>query len=165
MNNSLREKIEVLQLEDILDKTTKVYRKRDILSMDNSGAIITNSSSVYPYTDEAPKDNNYEKVDMVFVDVTVDKNIAQNYRYKLESILIDYPNYQRLSNGMSYVELSSNLELNPEKTFRFMALGKVLGFWDIYSGKNSGLSDIQSLELAGMGLLNITGYRPLWDLR
>jgi hypothetical protein len=39
-----------------------------------------------------------------------------------------------------------------------MALGKVLGFWDVVSGKSFGMGEAETLELAGNGLLMITGY-------
>ena len=50
--------------------------------------------------------------------------------------------------------------MGQEGALRTMALGKTLGFWDIGSAKSFGLSDEQALELAGRGLLMITGYNP-----
>ena len=40
-----------------------------------------------------------------------------------------------------------------------MALGKVIGLWSIISGKTLGMTENETLELAGNGFLMITGYK------
>ena len=44
-----------------------------------------------------------------------------------------------------------------------MALGKVLGLWDIVSGKTFGMDEREASELARKGLILITGYKFMKD--
>jgi len=156
----------MISLYNILNETTKVYRKGDAISTRTSEDIGVVELFGYPSTDTSSnvisKDAKdlYEKVDMVFINVVVDKNKAEMYKSNIENILKDYPDHLRLAQGPSYIELSPNLDLEQEGGLRLMALGKVLGLWSVISGKSLGLSDAESLNLAGMGLLNISGYNP-----
>jgi hypothetical protein len=146
-------------LYEILNKTTQVYRKGDLISekkLDNVNIVEIYN---YPALNKNFDTKLYEKVDMIFVDVLVDKIQAEKYKTNLENVLKNYSEPKRLSQGPSYIELAPNLGLEQEGGLRVMALGKVLGLWNIMSGKTLGMDDDQSLQMAELGLLNISGYK------
>jgi hypothetical protein len=142
----------------ILQETTQVYRKGDLVEQKNIGNVNVTEIFGYPHSSKSLKDGNYEKVDMIFVDIVVDKDKARKRKDELVSILSEYPEPERLAGGPSYIELAPNLGLEQEGALRTMALGKVLGLWEIVSGKTFILSNEVTRELAGNGLLMITGY-------
>jgi len=148
------------RLYDILQDTTQVYRKGAEVEERQVGGVRVVEVFGYPHTSESQESKRYEKVDVVFVDIVVDKEKARQYKRELEDLLMGYPEPERLAGGPSYIELAPNLGLEQESAFRLMALGETLGFWKIMSGKSFGLGDQEALELAGQGLLMISGYKP-----
>ncbi|MDD5192556.1 MAG: hypothetical protein PHH54_00680 [Candidatus Nanoarchaeia archaeon] len=148
------------KLYDILQETTRVYRKGGVIEERNTGNLHVVEIFGYPHTSEAPNNEKYEKIDMIFVDVLVDKEKAKARKKELETLLEDYPQKDRLAGGPSYIELAPNLEVEQEEALRTMALGKALGLWEIMSGKTLGLKEQETLKLAGNGFLMISGYKP-----
>lgn len=148
------------KLYDLLKETTQVYRKGSLVEEKNVGNLHVVEIFGYPHTSTAPNNNKYEKIDMIFVDVLVDKEKAEARKKELETLLAEYPQPDRLAGGPSYIELAPNLGLEQEEALRTMALGKALGFWEIMSGKTLGLGEKKTLELAGSGFLMISGYKP-----
>ncbi len=146
------------KLYGILKETTEVYRKGAAISEKYVGDTKVTEIYNCPHSSQSPNSEKYEKVDMVFVDVLVDREKAEQRKSDLEGILAEYPQPDRLAGGPSYIELSPNCGLEQEGGLRLMALGKVLGLWDVVSGKSFGLGEAETLELAGNGLLMITGY-------
>lgn len=145
-------------LYKILEDSTKVYRKGEVLEMRLAGKVEVPELFGYEHTSKAPKLNNFDKVDMIFVDVVVDKERAENYRSDLTRILEEYPQPERLAAGPSYIELAPNLRMEQEGALRLMALGKTLGLWDIISGNTLGASDDEAKKMAVNGFLMISGY-------
>ena len=148
------------KLYRILQDTTRVYRKGKVVERKELGNIEVIELFGYDHTSEAPTEDNYEKVDMIFVDVVVDKTRAEQYRADLEEILKQYPQPERLAGGPSYIELAPNLGMGQEGALRLMALGKTLGLWDVITAKTFGMDDAQAREMAGQGFLMISGYKP-----
>ncbi len=145
------------KLCQIINESTTIYRK---------GSAIEESPGVvqyfgYDHTGTAPAGDNYDKVDMVFVDVVVDRAKAEQYKGTLAELLRAYPQPERLAGGPSYIELAPNLGLEQEGALRVMALGKTLGMWEIISGSTMGFGREETMRLAGSGFLMISGYRPL----
>lgn len=148
------------RLYEILQKTTKVYRKGEQVEQSKLGNIHVTEIFGYPHTSEANKDNRYEKVDMIFVDILVDKQKAKLCKNELEKILEEYPQPERLAGGPSYIELAPNFGLEQEGALRAMALGKTLGLWEVINGKTLGMNEQTARQLAGTGFLMISGYKP-----
>ncbi|MDP3027818.1 MAG: hypothetical protein Q8N63_09015 [Nanoarchaeota archaeon] len=147
------------KIYDLLKETTQVYRKGEIIEEKDIGNLHVVEVFGFPHTSTSPNNNKYEKIDMIFVDVLVDKEKAEARKGELESILAEYPEQERLAGGPSYIELAPNLGIEQEEALRIMALGKSLGFWEIASGKTLGLDENQTRELAGNGLLMISSYK------
>ena len=160
--------METEKLYKILKETTKVYRK-GIIAEEGDFQIDYSVTRVvlelffgipYNLTPEAIREKKYKKVDMIFIDVLVDKQKAEERKQQLENVLAEYPQPERLAGGPSYIELSPNCGLEQEGGLRLMALGKVLGLWKIINGKTCGLNEKEAKELAGRGFLMISGYSP-----
>jgi len=147
------------RLYKIIESTTTIYRKGSIAERKTLGDVEVVELFGYEHTDAAPKDDNLQKVDMIFVDVVVNRAESEKYRSELKKILRDYPEPERLAGGPSYIELSPNCGMEQEGGLRLMALGKILGLWEVVSGKTLGMDDATSRELAGKGFLNISGYK------
>ncbi|HLC56464.1 MAG TPA: hypothetical protein VJJ23_04480 [Candidatus Nanoarchaeia archaeon] len=147
------------KLNQILEQSTHVYRKGEVLEKRQEGNVNITEFFGYPHTNEAPV-NGVDKIDMIFIDVVVDKERAEQYRNEITDILRDYPEPERLAGGPSYIELAPNLGMQQEGALRLMALGKSLGLWDILSGKTLKMNDDEARNLAGSGFLMISGYKP-----
>lgn len=146
------------KLYDIVQDSTRVFRKGKSVERREVGNIDVVEKFGYDHTSKAPTGDNFDKVDMVFVDVAVDRARAERYRADLTRILQDYPQPERLAEGPSYIELAPNLGLEQEGALRFMALGKTLEMWNIMSAKTLGMNDYVARQMAGQGFLMISGY-------
>ncbi|MBI5065319.1 hypothetical protein HZA97_03705 [Candidatus Woesearchaeota archaeon] len=146
------------KLYQILQQTTTVYRKGELVEEKKVGDLVVTEVFGYPHTKEAPCQG-YKKVDLIFVDVVVDEQKALTIKEELEKILSSYPQPERLAGGPSYIELSPNCGLEQEGGLRLMALGEALGLWNVMSAKTLGLNDEMALDLAGQGFLMISGYK------
>lgn len=146
------------KLYQILEQTTTVYRKGELVEEKKVGDLAVTEVFGYPHTKDAP-DQGHKKIDMIFVDVVVDERKALTIKEELENILSSYPQPERLAGGPSYIELSPNCGLEQEGGLRLMALGEVLGLWNVMSGKTLGLNEEAALALAGQGFLMISGYK------
>src|SRR3989344_4002115 len=147
-------------LHDIIQDSTRVFRKGEEVEKRRVGSVDVVEIFGYDHTNQAPLGDNFEKVDMIFVDVVVDRSRATQYREALVEQLRNYPQPERLAGGPSYIELAPNLGMEQEGALRFMALGKTLGMWDIMSAKTLGMNDEEARQMAGQGFLMISGYKP-----
>ena len=148
------------KLYEIIQNSTRVFRKGEAIERKQVENVAVTEVFGYDHTSEAPKGDGFDKVDMVFVDVVVDKAIAEHYRTNLAEELRGYPQPERLAGGPSYIELAPNIGMEQEGALRLMALGQTLGLWKVVSGKTMGMDDATTRELAGRGLLMISGYKP-----
>ncbi len=148
------------KLYDIVQDSTRVFRKGESVERRQVGNVDVVELFGYDRTKDDPSGDNFDKVDMVFVDVVVDRAKAEQYRGALAEQLKGYPQPERLAGGPSYIELAPNLGMEQEGAFRVMALGKTLGMWNVISAKTLGLDDAQAREMAGQGFLMISGYKP-----
>lgn len=98
-------------------------------------------------------------VDMIFVDVAVDTAKAESRRSELVEVLSEYPEMDRLTQGPSYIEIGADIG-DQGLALQLMAVGSVLGFWQVMSGLTLGMDRDMARQMAGVGLLNITGYNP-----
>ena len=150
-------------LLEILESTTKPHRKgSEVLEeLQRDASIEVTQVMSYTHTREAPSGTNFEKVDMIFFDVTVNKGEAVRNKAALIKILDGCEDLKTLRGGPSYIALAGLFEFDQESALRLMALGSTLRLWDILHAKNiAQASDEETLKLAGSGFLMISGYTP-----
>ncbi len=148
------------KLYDIVKDSTRVFRKGESVEERQVGNVDVVELFGYDHTSEAPSGDNFDKVDMIFVDVVVDRARAEQYRGALAEQMRAYPQPERLAGGPSYIELAPNMGMEQEGALRVMALGKTLGIWDVMSAKTLGMDDATARQMAGQGFLMISGYKP-----
>jgi hypothetical protein len=136
--------------------------EQEIEQISNTGEVPPGVTEFYsmPHVSEVQKERpDLVIVDMIFIDVGVDKARAEAHRNEFVDILNSYPNMERLRGGPSYIELGGEFG-DQGFALRIMAIGSVLGFWEIISGKSMGANDEESRTMAGIGFLMISGYNP-----
>jgi hypothetical protein len=112
-----------------------------------------------PHVDELQDRDDYTLVDVVFLWVAVHKAKAAAHRDDLMSILIDYPQPERLRNGPSYIEVGAVIG-DQGAAFRLFALGEVLGLWKVITPAVLGITDPTKVQdLAGGGMVMMSGFK------
>lgn len=105
-----------------------------------------------------PAFDSFEKVDLHFVTVAVDKAAAEAERANLIALLDQWPEPDLLAGGPSYIGVGGVLG-DQGAAFELFALGKVLGIWDVITPEVFGFTGEEARDVAGKGLILITGYR------
>lgn len=149
------------KLYDIVEDTTRVFKKGEDVEQRQVGNVDVIKLFGYEHTSKSHFGDNFDKVDMIFVDVVVDRARAEQNRGALAEQFKSYPSPERLAGGPSYIELAPNLGMEQEGALRLMALGKTLGIWDIMSAKTLGADDAAAKQMAGQGFLMIAGYKQI----
>jgi hypothetical protein len=142
----------------IIEDTTKIYGKGPLVKMrrdsiEMSGRHRSPNSDDLKITDSSK----FEKVDMIFFDVVVNKEKAKAHKSELEDILMNYPNPKMLGKGLAYREFSEGMGIDEASTLRFMALGSSLGMWNITT---MGSDDKTVKRMSELGFVMISGWRP-----
>lgn len=145
-----------MKLDEILDNATVMVRKGPIHTVEDKGVVRVHDFYLMPHTDEI--DDDLELVDVHFVNIGVDKRVAEELREDLKAELARYPEPDRLRGGPSYIEVGAVIG-SQDNALRLYALGKVLGFWDIITPESFGMEGKMAEAAAGRGLVMITGYR------
>ncbi len=148
------------KLYDIVQDSTRIFRKGESVERRQFRNAEVIELFGYDHTSKAPTGDNFDIVDMIFVDVVVDIARAEKYRGAFAEQMRAYPQPERLAGGPSYIELAPNMGMQQEGALRVMALGKTLGMWDVMSAKTLGMDDITARHMAGQGFLMISGYKP-----
>lgn len=146
------------KLYDILTETTAQLRKGEVVEehTEKSGLHVKEINFM-PHKDEAPA--GLERVDVEFIEISVDKTKAEKRRAELIDILDHYPAPDRLAGGPSYIEVGAEIG-DQGAAFQLFALGKVLGLWDVITPATMGFKGAEARSLAGSGFVMITGYKP-----
>lgn len=149
------------RLYALLEDTTTVVRKDDdpVVSERQVGQLQVTEVLGYPTSDEAALEDDTAKVDLVFVDIAVDRKKVERQREAFQEVVDVYLEPDRLVQGPSYIEIAGVLGVEQETAFRFMAVGEVLGYWQVVSGKTLGLDDATAKQMAGQGILMISGLK------
>ena len=100
-----------------------------------------------------------ERVDVEFMVIGVDKARAEIRRAELTALLNAYPEPDQLAGGPSYIAVGATIG-DQGAAFQLFALGKALGLWDVITPAKLGFSGAEARQMAGMGWVMITGYRP-----
>jgi hypothetical protein len=142
--------------EEATDEQKQALNDGDFKSL--GGGVV--EMFAMPHVSEVQKGRpDMTSVDMVFIDIAVDETKAKKHRDEIVSILNEYPDMERLKGGPSYIELGATVG-DQGLALQLMAVGSVLGLWDIISGKTMGMTDEQARDAAGVGFLLISGYSP-----
>lgn len=133
--------------------------QREILANDPSefGNITGGVVEIFdmPSAEFAPK--NLELVDLVLLTIGVNKEKAEAKKDDLIAWLKEYPSPERLASGPSYIELGG--EIGDQGTaLCLIALGSVLGLWQVITPKVFGLEGEKAKELAGLGMVMMSGF-------
>jgi len=155
------------RLYEILSETTMEFRKGrvfegtpSLVAQAEAGADELKGGGILevyamPHVDEAPP--GIERVDLEFEVIGVDRALAEKRRGELVGILNSYPQPDRLEGGPSYIEIGGVIG-SQSAAFQLFALGKVLGLWQIITPSTFGFSGPEAREMAGRGLIMISGY-------
>lgn len=100
----------------------------------------------------------FEKVDLHFVTIAVDKAKAEARRGDLIDILNSWPDPERLAGGPSYIDVGATIG-DQGAAFLLFALGKVLGIWNVITPALLGATGAEADRCAGMGFIMCSGYR------
>ncbi len=154
--------MDVEKLVKLIKETTQVYRKGAAIETRKEEGFSVIEVYAYSHTGNSPTGDRFEKVDMHFIDVVVDKEAAARRSAELAELMKTYPDQKRLADGPSYIELAGQIGVEQETAFRLMALEKVAGLWDVMTpqtllGKDAPRDLMQ--QMAGMGMINIVGLK------
>jgi hypothetical protein len=143
----------VPDLTRLLDATTTIYRK--------GPAVVAHDGVVevfgYPPASAAPP--TARLIDVHFLLVGVDVDAAGLARAPLRSLLATYDGPNALDRGPSYIEVGAVLG-GQEEALRLFAVGEVLGWWTVVTPATLGITGEEADELAGRGLVMVSGYQP-----
>ena len=139
----------------ILKETTVPLRKGEIQTERIVGNVKVIEYYGMPHVNER---QNLEKVDMHYIVVGVDKEKADLYRREFIRVIKTYPDLNRFREGLSYIEIGGIVD-SQEAALQLMALGKVLGLWNIMTPEKMGAPTDMRDELAGRGFILITGVK------
>jgi len=155
-DRSQERRMDLEKLYEILGETTVSLRKGEEIEERRVGNVQVTEVFAMPHESQAPQ--GLEKVDVVFMTIGVNKQQAEARKEELTDILNNYPEPERLAGGPSYIEVGAAIG-SQEAAFQLFAVGKVLGFWDVITPETMGISGSQARELAGGGMIMISGYR------
>ncbi|MBU2595389.1 hypothetical protein KJ713_00980 [Patescibacteria group bacterium] len=162
--------MEVERLYQILQATTVQLRKGEevegdpelvevIKRGDDVDQMPGGTVHIYAMPHESEAGDGIKKVDCHFITVGVNKAKAEELRGALVDVLKGYPQPDRLAGGSSYIEVGGVIG-DQGAAFQLFALGKVLGLWDIITPATLGITGSQADQLAGGGLVMMSGYKP-----
>lgn len=150
------------RLDEILDLTTIMTRKGPEVTTRQVGPVTVTDVWAMPHESVITNDD-YEKVDVHFVAVGVNRHAAELHAVELAEILGDYPPIvfgepnTPLTRGPSYISVGATVG-SQDNALRLFALGKVLGFWDIVTPATMGFVGDEADRMAGGGFVMITGF-------
>jgi hypothetical protein len=144
------------RLYEIVVETTEQFRKGPEITDRTEGRLRVVEVYAMPHENEIPSD--LTPVDVHFMKIGVRKERAEARKEELRSILAEYPQPERLAGGPSYIETGAVFG-SQEVALRLYALGEVLDFWKVITPAKLGIHGTQADQLAGGGMVMITGFR------
>lgn len=153
--------IDATRLYEIVHECAEPLRKGEKVEVTRSSKFDKIEVFDYKPTNEASATKDFEKVDMVFFDVLVNKKKAELRKEEIASILENYPDQSRLAGGPSYIEFSPSCGLEQQEGLMLMAIGKTLGLWGIVTPGTLHIEGQEALRLAGNGMVMIEGYKSI----
>jgi len=144
------------KLIEICKEATIQLRKGDIVEKRTSGNIEVTEIYMMPHVSKAS--NSLEKIDMEFITIGVNREIAEKNRQAFIEICESYPRPDRLAAGPSYIEVGAEVG-DQGLAFQMFAIGEVLGLWKVITPARLGIIGAESRQLAGSGFIMISGYK------
>jgi len=148
--------VDLDRLYKIIEITTKEFRKGEAVIEKEADGVKVTEIYAMPHETEVPPE--LEKVDCHFIVIGVDKKMGEPLKDEIEHILQQYPIPERLAGGPSYIEVGAEIG-SQGVALRLFALGKVLDLWDVITPEKLGIKGKEADELAGRGLVMITGFK------
>lgn len=142
------------RLHQILNETTVQLRKGEVVTKETQPGLEVTTIDMMPHVDEAGPE--FEKVDVHFMWIGVDKAKAEERRAEVYTFLRD--NDQLFRQGPSYIAIGGLIG-DQGAAFQLLALGKVLGFWDVITPASLGADAAQAEQLAGAGYIMASGCK------
>lgn len=153
------------RIREILSKTTVQCRKGEVIEHRSQGELIPGvPAMVYKEVFDMPKisqltADNITMVDLHFITVAVQTDELESYRVEMDDLLLKWPQPDRMAAGPGYMELGGLLN-DQGLALQFMALGEVMGYWEVITPKSLGFEGEIGHTMAGQGLVCISGWRP-----
>jgi hypothetical protein len=139
-------------ISNVVTACATSYRKGEEVEKEKFGHIDVLTINTDPHESEAPRGDGIEIVDMVLITVAIDMAKATERRDELRALLLDFPDKELLRSGPSYIHLGAVLG-DQGFALILMALGSVLGFWDLMTPYVLHVSPEQARQMAGNGFL------------
>lgn len=144
------------RLYAILADCTVQLRKGPEISGESEDSIDV--VHIYMMPDESEAPTGMFKLDLPFLVVGVDVEKAKSHRNELLDILSQYPSPDRLSGGLSYIEVGAEIG-DQGAAFQLFAMGKALGLWDVITPERMGFEGEEARKMAVQGFVMMTGHR------
>jgi hypothetical protein len=143
-------------LVELITKIAQEYRMTPEVTVDQTDKITVVEIYMMPHIDEAPP--GLEMVNMWFIKVGVNKALAEEHRAEIVSLISEWPD---ISKGLSYIHFGGLIG-SQDLALMLMAIGKVLGFWEIVTPELFGdrVTNDEKDRLAGMGFVMADGFKP-----
>lgn len=145
------------RLYEILNETTVQVRVGDVVREEASGPLQVITVDAMPA--ESDLKPGTEIVDFLLLKVGVDKEKAETHRAELIEWLDGLTGElaEIMKGGPSYITLGAHIG-SQGGAFQLMALGKVLGLWNVVTPATFGFDGAEAKQLAGAGMIMMTGY-------
>lgn len=143
------------RLYAMLDTTTTIFRKGEVVEREESAGVEV--VHVYRYPHESEADDDVQLVDCHFV--TVGVRDAASHADEFKALCDAYPDPERLAGGPSYIEVGGVVG-SQDGAFRLFALGEALGVWTVVTPKKLGMEGPMADQMAGAGYVMCSGYQP-----
>lgn len=142
-------------LTKILDDTTTVFRKGDVVTTKQVGTINVTTVDAFPAAPEA--EAGLKQYDLHFVTVGVDPNLADDTKTAFIEQLNEWPDAAELVGGPSYIAVGATIG-DQTRAFQFFALGAYYELWSIVTPEALGVTGDDADAMAGNGFIMCTGY-------
>lgn len=154
------------RIKQILSKTTVQCRKQSEMIKERKVGEIKPGvpAMIYREVFDMPTENQLEAdniamVDLHFVKVAVQLDIVEDYREEIDKLLLEWPQPDRLAAGLNFLEIGKLLH-NQESALQFMALGEIMGYWEVSIPTMLGYEGDIANIMASQGHITVTGWKP-----
>lgn len=160
--------MDLLALYGILADTTELFRHDSVVEGAAGAQTFVRASTgdVEPTSLRhiSLADGRLEMVPLCFVTAGVWREEALKHEKAVLELLDRYPDPLRMAEGPSYIEVGSVLD-SRDAALRLFALGRVLGFWSIFTPSAFGMTGKEAERAARDGFVTISGWQGALDAR
>lgn len=120
-------------LAQIIADSTEAYDNRAISLIQRDKMAFTS----LPHTNDAKLAPNERMVDVLYIDVKVNLDIARMYSPMIREIMSNYPHKKALADGIDPVKFARSCGLDKYETYQLLALGAQIGVWKLVTPRSS----------------------------